>query len=141
MDSTVDSEVEEIMDTSKQYIKMCKKADEIQALHPQVMVGSIKHYYRGDYQYEIDSDGIVRFWNDHCFIWLPRQDQLQEMVGFTEKNCGWFYKFTSGHYPLPDNTHFHHADTCFNSMEQLWLAFIMKQEYNKVWDGGDWNNE
>ena len=24
------------------------------------------------------------------------------------------------------------------SMEQLWLAFVMKENYNKVWSGNDW---
>ena len=24
-----------------------------------------------------------------------------------------------------------------NSMEQLWLAFVMKEKFNKVWDGDD----
>lgn len=26
----------------------------------------------------------------------------------------------------------------FVSMEQLWLAFIMKNEYHKIWSGEDW---
>jgi predicted Abi (CAAX) family protease len=26
----------------------------------------------------------------------------------------------------------------FTSMEQLWLAFVMKEQYNKVWNGKDW---
>jgi len=26
----------------------------------------------------------------------------------------------------------------FNSMEQLWLAFVMKEKFDKVWNGEDW---
>jgi len=26
----------------------------------------------------------------------------------------------------------------FTSMEQLWLAFVMKEKYGKVWDRKDW---
>jgi len=26
----------------------------------------------------------------------------------------------------------------FTSMEQLWLAFVMNEKYNKVWNGKDW---
>lgn len=26
----------------------------------------------------------------------------------------------------------------FTSMEQLWLAFVMKEKYNKTWDGNEW---
>lgn len=25
-----------------------------------------------------------------------------------------------------------------DSMEQLWLAFVMKEKFNKVWDDGEW---
>ena len=27
------------------------------------------------------------------------------------------------------------------TQEQLWLAFIMKEKYNKVWNGEDWIKE
>ena len=30
------------------------------------------------------------------------------------------------------------AESCFDSMEQLWLAFVMKTNYNKLWDGQGW---
>ncbi len=36
--------------------------------------------------------------------------------------------------------HFNIAKS-FTSMEQLWLAFVMKEKYNKVWDGEEWINE
>lgn len=26
----------------------------------------------------------------------------------------------------------------FTSMEQLWLAFVIKEKYNKTWDGEQW---
>ena len=28
----------------------------------------------------------------------------------------------------------------FTSMEQLWLAFIMREKYQKVWSGTEWVN-
>jgi len=124
------------MDTSEQYIKMCEKAVEIQGLRT---VG--KHYKLGDYY----------FWEDHINLaygngetvgieyryadetWLPRQDQLQEMIIDKFKNTGFsaieslvfkFYKSFE-------------ADTEM-SMEQLWLAFVMKEKYNKSWNGEGW---
>ena len=30
--------------------------------------------------------------------------------------------------------------TSKSSMEQLWLAFVMKSKYNKTWNGEDWIN-
>jgi hypothetical protein len=29
----------------------------------------------------------------------------------------------------------------FESMEQLWLAFVLKEKYGKVWSGTDWVKE
>jgi len=29
----------------------------------------------------------------------------------------------------------------FHSMEQLWLAFVMKELYNKQWSGEEWVKE
>jgi hypothetical protein len=54
-------------------------------------------------------------------VWLPRQDQLQEMYG-TFQECS----VNGG---------------VVTSMEQLWLAFVMKEKHNKVWNGNDWINE
>lgn len=65
--------------------------------------------------------------------WIPllRQDQLQEMVpsedgAFVQLCC--LYKFCM------DN-----PDYLINpSMEQLWLAFVMRENYGRTWNGEDW---
>ena len=77
------------------------------------------------------------------------QDQLQEMVGL------YVYRFTfqqSWSITEP-KTLMWQGDRAIGqwgvmgfSMEQLWLAFAMKEKYNKSWDGKDWiaskeNNE
>ncbi len=68
----------------------------------------------------------------HCGLWLPRQDQLQAMVinfGHGQQNSGMLVGLSifSAEYGY-DNS----------SMEQLWLAFIMKEKYGKVWNGEEW---
>ena len=74
---------------------------------------------------------------EHC-VWLPRQDQLQEMVptqiAGTKPNLKMISEFT--HF-------FDYWDTNgipinLTTWEQLWLAFVMKEKYNKVWDGEKW---
>jgi hypothetical protein len=79
-------------------------------------------------------------------IWLPRQDQLQKLLSKVKSvyqnslpERVWtlqsaFNKFTHELY-----TH----EECDNwtSMEQLWLAFVMKERYGKMWNGKDWTNE
>jgi hypothetical protein len=63
------------MDTSEKYIRMCSLAKEIQRKWS---------YENGDYVYDtIDDDAGVWYWYQskdvsEC-IWLPRQDQLQEL--------------------------------------------------------------
>ncbi len=63
-------------------------------------------------------------------IWLPRQDQLQEMYdngqGFTHQNLEHFFRWYKSGIGQ------------FSSMEQLWLVFVMSEKYNKIWNGKDW---
>ena len=113
------------MDTSETYIKMCD-CEEIQS-------------------------NVVQYADGHCFvysvetvrgiktIWLPRQDQLQEMVynGFLYSKLEMFYEFAKD-YVIEEAHSIGTIQLALTSMEQLWLAFVMKEKYNKVWDGGKW---
>lgn len=111
------------MDTLEQYIKMCD-CEEIQDYAPIIYpdLGEGKNYYG-----YITTDKISRK------IWLPYQDQIQEMFFGKKINLrhsdivDGFYKFYRTAYA-----------TEFNSMEQLWLAFYMYEKHQKVWDGGKW---
>ena len=89
-------------------------------------------------------------------IWLPTQSQLQEMVG--QSNIEYllldFHKFVApDDYCLHGDREvgFYHQGYCeictdqrnevhrqFTSMEQLWLAFVMKEKFGKVWTGEKW---
>ena len=106
------------MDTSKEYIEMCEKAMEIQERRPSFF--NVKSYW---------SPAIPN-------IWLPRQDQLQGMLehesypyltNFIEAFLAWV------------KTPAHHV--VFLSMEQLWLAFVMRKKYGKVWNSKEWVDE
>jgi len=97
----------------------------------------------GDYHYsELDDDHPGT-------IWLPRQDQLQEMV------FGEFYKLGGEERPSGiDEMLGAFQDFCFVnkcplewpwnepnlSMEQLWLAFVMHERFGKRWntEKGEW---
>ena len=139
------------MDTSKEYIEMCEKGFDDLILLVQV-VGSGTIFKRSDKddlyiviaEYEIDYaeklysyDYVniktgVRFsgymLEDGFVIW--HQDQLQEMIwqGLDEYEY-WIKKLYDFILDLP---------FILMSMEQLWLAFVMKEKYNKVWDRKDW---
>jgi hypothetical protein len=142
------------MDTSKEYILMCEKAEEIQkqwkpkewdcvynqgdvfgyidrseihvwCILPESIADS---GYYGPYVY----DGEICDERYKDCIWIPRQDQLYEIswtskfdnLRFHEKMVDWFGKE-------------HHNDM-FSSMEQLWLCYVMEEKYNKHWNGNEW---
>ena len=85
------------------------------------------------------SGGCHRYGFPAGRIWLPRQDQLQEMI-VTDFGCNeafntyylldGFYKFLN----LPKSA------VELNSMERLWLAFVMNELHNLRWDG-EWKEE
>lgn len=146
------------MDTSKEYIEMCREAEEVQEGKHQdgvsgvwvaddIVLSTSKEYGQGDYYYVLDKEGnrkCKECGNEESYIvstkssWLPRQDQLQKMVDwkrFDEITIGWHtspYKMTWQDDPL------HEEGVNGESMEQLWLAFVMKEKYNKIWNGKDW---
>lgn len=93
--------------------------------------------------------GFGAFRNEGGYIWLPRQDQLQKAwIKEYEKHpskLGWFgefYEFVGSYYWIDNEIYLSdkglNADEYFASMEQLWLAFVMKEVYRKSWNGGEW---
>ena len=73
--------------------------------------------------------------------WLPRQDQLQKML-YRDWHQAFngqykFYRFCHGEYPSQPPLVVSH----FHTMEQLWLAFVMSEKFNKTWNGGEWVDE
>lgn len=110
------------MDTSKKYIKTCEKAKEIQdnweILNEDYVYNKIWNISR------ICMDGF----NLGSCVWLPRQDQLQDMIKWNKK----WYK-GAYLYPLID-FYESFAGNQWESLEQLWLAFVMYEKYQKIWD-------
>ena len=116
------------MDTSETYIKMCEKAENIL---PHINIEPEDFMMNG-------SRGSMG-----ASIWLPRQDQLQEMVPHNEKNnFDWMCQLSKLEAFTVEN--YDHGQRYpeyiwnFSTWEQLWLAYVMKEKYNKVWNGEDW---
>ena len=117
---------------------MCEKAVEIQELwKPQ----------KGDWGYEESVyNHPIEQQILHCvkdtmekqgLIWLPRQDQLQEMVNNPK------YKFSLQGGVFERLWKYYESIEfvdCFmiNSYEQLWLAFAMQEKFDKQWNGKEW---
>jgi len=71
------------------------------------------------------------------------QDQLQEMMGWKRNCLGyveplWHFILDTIDTPIDEtqeNLYWVNNILC-GSMEQLWLSFVMKKLYNKVWYNG-----
>jgi len=117
------------MDKSKDYIEMCKKADEIQ----EIWMSRIPH-----------SDDIVvgkyyqsiLFWGDmgslsanpnEDWTWLPRQDDLQAMLPDTD-----VYRLFNKLSAFGERTGNERTP------EELTLKYVMKTLYRRTWYGGEW---
>lgn len=127
------------MDTSERYIRMCEKAPELQP-HDLEFVNGDCIYYKGKWGMYFEEKFYDEFvYNDESLIdydlnpfRLHTQDQLQEMIiKDKEIPIDWHYRF---HLFLRDN----HIAFCSDTMEQLWMAFVMHTTYNKIWDNGEW---
>ena len=121
------------MDTSETYIKMCD-CPEIQDHRPNIQTlvwcTGICHEHGNTY-WQKPGRMVFGGSSSRKVIWLPRQDQLQEMVKWTTPfyhmliELSVFYRDTAGIGEL-------------SSWEQLWLAFVMKEKHGKVWAGTEW---
>jgi len=138
------------MDLSDEYIKMCKQAIELQKekkVHADIGLnwndGDFFHIPESNTSQVFSnaslSEGLILEEDLERAIWLPRQDQLQHSL---------FGEGVSLNSPLKtpeDVTRLFHkfiATECgiyvHLSFERMWLAFIMKHKFNKVWNGEDW---
>ncbi len=105
------------MDISETYIKMCD-CEEMQQ----------------DTAYLLDGSDF----RTPSGTWLPRQDQLQEMA--FSNTSGTDHKMIRELNVFYDYWDENGIPTIFFSWEQLWLAFVMKERYDKTWNGKEWSD-
>lgn len=75
---------------------------------------------------------VKRFHNP---IWIPRMDQLWEMISDDPIQNLWdFYDYMGHGYQLDDPYMMDNV----KSIEVGLLMFVMKLKYNKKWNGTDW---
>lgn len=131
------------MDTSEAYILQCQKATEIQAeWNPRE--GDWYTYWWDKAPYWEDGEWephwagplvTCRFPRmnrvDEKRVWLPRQDQLQEMADICECSDPLCWTITFRNWLANSNQ-------VTYSMEQAWLAYVMSEKYGKQWTGEEW---
>lgn len=122
------------MDTTKTYIKMSD--------HPKIQGEWKLPPFSHDFCYRV-RDSLIKpglnlsamEFDAETWLWLPSQDQIQEMM----PQCNCSACLTEEFY------HFHerNIDGFFNkvrlpSMEQIWLAFYMHKKHELVWSDEKW---
>ena len=126
------------MDKSSNYIKMCESREEIQEQwQPEF----------GDFYVSMslgltspcqpimsDLEKKVSYLKTIKAVWLPRQDQLQEMV-IENYATFWDLAIAFSNVLMGENASYFEN---FDSMEKLWLAFIMLENHKKKWKDGEW---
>lgn len=116
------------MDTTRPYVEKCMQSEEIQKQKPENP--------QGEYIYTPDDGFADQFCGDDpslTYVWLPRQDELQAMIGdFSDCDD------VLDRYYNAERHDFMGWDTKADSMEQLWLALVMREKWGKVWNGKEW---
>lgn len=134
------------MDIIEQYIKMCQAA-KTDLWHPNYhfRLGSLfAHEGENRIAYAIN---WASTWPDlHGPIPIWQQDQLQDMIpkerlssesevdGKALRLHDTFNDWMLEIWSTIERDYLSEFDT----LEQLWLAFVMHEKYNKIWDGEKW---
>ena len=150
------------MDATNRYAMMCQQAEEIQSLwrpkqcdfiinftdleeglsfcrSAESVIQVVNMYYD-----EQDGDNYLQECEDlkEQALWLPRQDQLQKIIEPDNANVhAVMIKVMETRYHDSSKKALVSAPELFYSMEQLWLAYIMREKYNKVWNEEEWVTE
>jgi len=125
---------------TKNYIKMCEQAEEIQKL--------CKHqkgdwFYNGEKPVLYCKAGLGSF-DPYEHIWLPTQEQLQEMILKDIDDLE--VSFTNKDIPAIEANIWLKKDGKWDSFEPLfadnwntlWLQIYMLMKYSKIWTDSKW---
>jgi len=131
------------------YIKMCEQAEEIQKLMPYILTSthlkgnifictdkySANFFYRMETLIDTGDEVGSSIYGATKNIWLPTQEQLQEM--WWDKDSALHPKdmFRRFSLTLDINEDYFYL---FLSPNELWLAVVMKEKYHKIWTGEKW---
>ena len=126
------------MDKSSQYIKMCESAKAVQKQwKPELgdfFVSMSLGLTSACQSITSDLEKKASYLKTIKAVWLPRQDQLQEMV-IDKYATPWDLAIAFSNLLMDDKTSYFDN---FDSMEKLWLVFIMLEKYKKKWKEGSW---
>ena len=111
---------------------MCKKAPEIQEMWKPAW-GDFVHY--DGYTHAAIKVYKEEDFEEEPIIWLPRQDQLQNMIEVLDitELFDKFFEYYTLNWTIRSDSWWKTS-----SFEQLWLAFVMNKVHNKQWKNETW---
>jgi hypothetical protein len=126
------------MDKSLHYIKMCESAKVIQKqwkpefgdFFVSMSLGLISPCQ----PIASDLEKKASYLKAIKAVWLPRQDQLQEII-IENYAMPWDLAVAFSNVLMDQNASYFEK---FDSMEKLWLAFIMLEKYKKKLEEEEW---
>jgi len=132
------------MDTSKEYMEMCKKAEEIQSLWVLTIGDFVIHRNKSleTNDFFIATRIIPNYFQD--YIWLPRQDQLVKLYCNTPST--FLQELIEEIYDekcvVAGDYHVDYLDVNagikpayqFETIEQVYLNFLMTKRFDLMWD-------
>lgn len=139
------------MDHSSQFITLCTWANDLQKMwncqHGDFYTsseGSIESIIEGcfhpteikqGYVFKHEKSNLIKV--SKC-IWLPRLDQLMELAQSKgqrfEKTTQSFFDWNKEQYGFEGTL----PKDLYNTLEQLWLGYVMLKKFNKIWAGQQW---
>jgi len=135
---------------TENYIKMCEQAKEIQKWYLDSENERLKNSWL--FEYDVfacrEHRTIFRLHTYYIcpavegnlcnrrdnMIWLPTQEQLQEMILKNDWGVDIIFKFK---YWIEENM-FKAIPLSKYCLTELWLVFVMKEKWNKIWTGKKW---
>jgi len=132
------------MDYSKEYVLMCQKAEEIQQLRPLRFQPGDIIYHNGQgpksigrtVWFTIAPEDYTVYKATHN-DWIPRQDELQDMIDLKRYYKARYSTLHSIFNVFATRVNGYKVKpriSEFTSFEQLWLALVMFENYDKKWD-------
>lgn len=118
---------------TKNFIKMCRKAEDIQKVW-KPKIGDKYYNIKGKYNCFLTELSFRQYLPHKVGFWLPTQEQLQEMV-FSERAGVQTIATAMEQFSKSD---IGCSISIMGDMNELWLAFAMKEKYNKVWNCKKW---
>jgi len=122
---------------TENYLHMCEKATEIQGKVTTLEIGDFVWKGKKYLKWAIGVNAVYDRLIEPGEVWLPRQSQLQDMLRYDRKRVS---DLDILHGLIFELDMRYAKGFCHLSMEEMWLAVVMKKKYFKFWNESKWKS-